>query len=53
MKPEDFRKQIIELQTKYENDLEAYYGEERELVLKFLYELGYTEEVKTLNWGDE
>lgn len=53
MKPEDFRQQIIELQAKYENDLEAYYSEERELVLNFLYELGYTEEVKTLNWGDE
>ena len=49
MKPRKFRKKIIELQTKYKNDPEAYYSEERELVLKFLYKLGYTKEVKLLN----
>lgn len=49
MKPEDFRNKIIELTTKYKDDPEFYYSEERDLVIKFLYKIGYIEEAKLLD----
>lgn len=49
MKPKKFRNKIIKLQTEYAHDSETYYDEERDLVIKFLRELGYKEEANLLS----
>lgn len=54
---ENFRNKITELQKDLIDintpDLDAYYSKERDLVIEFLHEIGYTKEAKLLKMESE